>query len=146
MNLTIRSAEEKEIDLIVSMNKKLIEDEGSTNPMNRDELKERMLNWLRTGWNIDLLCIQDRIIGYALYQFGTNPFDEKIKEVYVRQYFISRNERNHGYGMAGVRLLKEQRFKDIQTIIIDVLETNPTGKRFWEKAGFKPYYTNMRLE
>jgi hypothetical protein len=43
-------------------------------------------------------------------------------------------------------MLRETRFGDVETIEINVLETNRIGKGFWNKAGFEPYVINMRLQ
>lgn len=148
MSISLRTVKEIEIHIIAEMNAQLIEDERSTNPMNREQLELRALDWLRADWNIDFICANNKIVGYALYQFKyqSTQFNRNLKEVYLRQYFIRREERNKGYGIDGIKLLKEQRFNGIKTIIIDVLEANPKGRAFWEKAGFMPYYTNMRME
>lgn len=144
MAVSLRAANELDVEVIAGMNLQLIQDEGSTNPMNMGQLRARILEWLSSGWDIDLLIVEERIVGYAVYRLQCNPFDDTEKEVYIRQYFINRDERQKGYGIEGVQLLMETRFSAVKSLIIDVLETNPQGKRFWEKAGFKPYCTNMR--
>jgi RimJ/RimL family protein N-acetyltransferase len=128
------------------MNKQLIEDEKSSNPMGIRELEECMREFLESNWVIDLIMKEAKIIGYTLYKYQEDLLNRNEKQVYVRQYFIRRENRKMGYGIAGIELLKKTRFKDVKRIEIDVLETNPEGKRFWERAGFKPYYTNMRIE
>lgn len=50
------------------------EDEGSPNPMSLDELEQRMRDWLKSGWHIDLLCIDKDVVGYALYRFRQNEY------------------------------------------------------------------------
>jgi len=144
--LSLRSAGEPDMKVIAEMNFRLIQDEGSSNPMTVAQLKQRALDWLRSGWNFDLLCTGEKIIGYALYQIRPHPYHNNQMEAYIRQYFIDSNERQKGYGREGIHLLKEKRFKEMSAIVIDVLETNPQGRRFWESVGFKPYYTNMRME
>lgn len=143
--LSLRSAGELDMGVIAEMNFRLIQDEGSSNPMTVAQLKQRAIDWLKSGWNFDLICTGDRIIGYALYQIRPHPYNEKQLEAYIRQYFIESNERQKGYGRKGINLLKEKRFKEMDAIVIDVLETNPKGRSFWERVGFKPYYTNMRM-
>jgi predicted acetyltransferase len=144
--LTLRRADYNDLELLANMNKYLIEDENSPNPMTYQELKSRMMNWLRTDWNIDLLLFGDEVVGYALYQFRTNAYFPEQKEVYIRQYFIMRGHRSEGYGQEGIKMLFESRFKDVETIMIDVLEENPRGMNFWRKSGFIPYSTTMKLK
>lgn len=145
MTLRLQSARKEELQILAEMNKQLIEDEKSSNPMGIQELEERMREFLESHWEIDLLMKEATIIGYVLYQYQEGSFHREEKQVYIRQYFIRREYRNMGYGIAGIDLLRKTRFKDVKKIEIDVLETNPEGKQFWERAGFKPYYTNMRL-
>ncbi|WP_418304259.1 GNAT family N-acetyltransferase [Paenibacillus ihbetae] len=86
----------------------------------------------------------EQIVGYALYLERVDVNNRKDKTVYLRQYFIRRQYRRSGLGKRGVDLMRTELFQDT-TISIDVLESNPGGKRFWEEIGFKKYYTNMRL-
>jgi GNAT superfamily N-acetyltransferase len=144
--LVLRSANNSDLDILTQMNRELVEDEGSQNPMKYEELKNRMMNWLMTDWNIDLLTSNDTVVGYALYQYRNNQYNEAEKEVYLRQFFIMRESRNKGYGQLGIELLRERRFNEVKTIIIDVLETNPKGINFWRKCGFLPYSATMKLD
>lgn len=146
MELELRRATSSDIDRLAEMNKQLIEDEGSMNPMNLDELKQRMYEWLHSSYFADLLISDQEVAGYALYTFRANSYDKNIQEVYLRQYFIGRTFRKQGLGLKGIGLLKEQRFKDMDTIEIDVLEANTAGKSFWVSAGFEPYAINMKLK
>ncbi len=144
MKLHLRSATLDDLELLADMNRQLIEDEGSSNPMNGDQLRQRMRNWLTTDWQADLLINGGDVVGYALYQFRNNVYRPEVREAYLRHYFISRTHRTTGYGLQGMRLLQELRFKDVATTEIDVLVSNRIGNRFWLKAGFEPYATNMR--
>lgn len=146
MTLRLQSAEISDLRILAEMNKQLIEDEKSSNPMGIKELEERMTGFLKSSWEIDLIMSETKIIGYALYQFHDEEYKGESKRVYLRQYFIRKEFRNKGYGIAGIELLKITRFKDVKRIEIDVLESNPNGQRFWRRAGFKTYYTNMRIE
>ena len=144
--LRLQSARNEDLQILAEMNKQLIEDERSSNPMGINELEKRMSEFFENAWEIDLIMKEEKIIGYTLYQYQEDSINRTEKRVYIRQYFIRREYRKMGYGIAGIDLLWNTRFKDVKRIEIDVLETNPEGKRFWDKAGFKPYYTNMRLE
>ncbi|WP_145412099.1 GNAT family N-acetyltransferase [Paenibacillus xylanexedens] len=146
MTLRLQSARNKDLQILAEMNKQLIEDEKSSNPMGIDELEKRMSEFLENAWEIDLIMKEEKIIGYTLYQYQEDSINRTEKRVYIRQYFIRREYRKMGHGTAGIELLKKTRFREAKQIEIDVLETNPEGKKFWDRAGFKPYYTNMRIE
>ncbi|MDG0791443.1 hypothetical protein OMP38_11625 [Cohnella ginsengisoli] len=79
MVLALKSATTNDVEIIAKMNFQLIEDEGSTNPMNITQLQDRMLNWLSHGWDADLLVFQEKIVGYAVYKFQMNSFDDTKK-------------------------------------------------------------------
>jgi len=54
MSLAVRVAGSDDVRLLAQMNKRLIEDEGSRNPMSTPELEQRMRGWLDHGWNVSL--------------------------------------------------------------------------------------------
>jgi len=143
--IRIKAASMDDVGLLAEMNKHLIEDEGSFNPMDREQLQHRMRNWLKTDWRADLLMHGEETAGYALYRFKENDYHPDIKEVYLRQYFIGREHRGNGLGLQGIMLLRELRFRDVNAIEIDVLEANRIGKSFWLRAGFEPYSCNMKM-
>ncbi|WP_162848416.1 GNAT family N-acetyltransferase [Paenibacillus nanensis] len=145
MTLTLRGALESDLPILAQMNKQLIDDEGSLNPMTISELEDRMRVWLLSDWHIDLLCKDTEIVGYALYQFRDNTYYKVEREVYVRQFFITSDHRMMGFGREGINLLKETRFPDVKTIIVDVLVNNHRGMSFWQQVGFAPYQTTMKL-
>ncbi len=74
----------------------------------------------------------------------TVHFKDQI-EVYLRQYFIASAYRRKGYGREGIHLLKTSLFPSHSTLIIDVLERNSGGYKFWKGLGFEPYCTTMKL-
>ena len=145
MDLALRRATEDDLKELVVMNKHLIEDEGSQNPMSTEQLADRMRAWFMSAeWHIDLIYSHGAVVGYALYQFQPDPYQEDRQNVYLRQYFVKREYRNQGVGLEGIRLLLTKRFQDVGTVTIDVLETNPAGMRFWRKAGFLSYSMTMK--
>lgn len=143
--MILKIASNADISLLAEMNQDLIIDEKSLNPMTYEELCLRMSELINSDWIAYILEVKQKVIGYVLFKNGNNPFDGSKTEVYIRQYFIRPEYRNQGYGRKGINLLREQIFRNESAIIIDVLESNPLGKSFWESIGFETYYTNMRL-
>lgn len=144
--LKLRKAGPSDLTLLAEMNSRLIADEGSANPMGPEALRERMEGWLSADWQADLLCTGEQVVGYALYQFREAPYRQGELEVYLRQYYIEREYRRSGYGLHGLQLLLDERFREAGAVVVDVLETNERGRRFWSKAGFRGYARNLRLE
>lgn len=143
--LRIVPARMNDVHVLSQMNQELIEDEKSENPMTLAELTERMIGFLNAEWRAVLFVLDDRIVGYALYKEEDLTSKEQGQSIYIRQYYISRSDRGQGLGRQGLSQLKTELFKD-KAISIDVLESNPNGKRFWESLGFTPYFTNMYLK
>jgi len=128
------------------MNRRLIEDEGSRNPMSLAELQNRMGEWLRDEWQIELFVDEDAAVGYAVYQFRRDVYELNKVVVYLRQLYIERDRRSRGLGSRAVKLLAQTRFPAGCRIEVDVLASNPRGARFWSQVGFQPYCTTLWLQ
>jgi len=121
--------------LLAQMNKQLINDEGSDNPMNVAELTVRMQGFLRgsyCAWFV--VDDMEQVIGYALVDMASTPY-------YVRHFFIAVPFRRRGMGRMAFALLRGQ--LDYQPLELDVLMSNPTGLAFWQALGLHP--RSMRL-
>ncbi|MGO4185507.1 N-acetyltransferase family protein [Paenibacillus sp. TAF43_2] len=146
MEFWIRKATIDDLKLLSQMNKELIEDEGSRNPMTLAQLEDRFLGWLSSDWEISLFEKDSAILGYAVYQISADVFYPEESNVYLRQYYIARQQRSHGYGSAVLKQLVRDSFPSGAKVTIDVLASNPRGQQFWTSCGFEPYYTNMQLK
>ncbi len=89
--ITLRLVEPTDLDLLAIWNKQLIEDERHDNLMGVPELKERMQGFLQTGYRAYLFEDGREPVGYALVNLTKDP-------LYLRQFFIARKHRRHGYG------------------------------------------------
>ncbi len=140
---SVRKAGEADLPLLARLNRALIEDEGSRNPMALDALKARMAEFLRDGWRADLFYRDDEVLGYVLYQIGRDDYED-APLVYLRQFFIIKEHRRQGYGLHAVEYLIKYAFPPGSIVSLDVLQTNASGRKFWEKAGFSRYYINLK--
>jgi ribosomal protein S18 acetylase RimI-like enzyme len=130
---------------LADMNRMLIEDEGSDNPMAREALEARMRGWLTSGvYQAVLLRRQGEVVGYVLYRQETNEYNVAQQIVYVRQFFVKRTYRRRGIGRAAFEQVVAQLFPPDAVIILEVLATNLQGRAFWERLGFEPYFTTYR--
>lgn len=135
--MDIKKCTEADITYLARLNKQLIEDEKSDNPMNIFELEERMKNFISTDYDAYYFYVNDNIIGYALVNHSVEP-------LYLRQFLIDRKYRKQHYGTEAFKSLLE--FFGVSKIDIEVLAWNKTGKLFWESCGFKDISHYMRLE
>jgi GNAT superfamily N-acetyltransferase len=145
MALATRPATEADLPLLARMNKHLIEDEGSRNPMSLDQLAERMRGWVLGDWGVKLFLAGETIVGYAVYQLRRDEYFPQQTIVYLRQLFVERDRRSRGLGAEAVALLVQEHFPPGCTVVIDALASNPRGAAFWQKVGFAPYCATMHL-
>lgn len=143
MSLVVRSASLADLSLLAEMNKRLIEDEGSRNPMSVAQLAERMRGWLLGDWAARLFLADEQIIGYALYQLRRDEYFPDQIVVYLRQFYIEREARRRGLGTEALRTLVAEHFPPDCTVVIDVLAANLQGYAFWQHAGFQPHCITM---
>jgi len=131
---------EEDLDVLAVLNKQLIEDEQHDNPMNVQELKERMRGFLRSDYKAYLFKDQQEVIkGYALVNHARNP-------LYLRHFFICRDSRRQGLGRMAFHLLLEQLETD--TMDVEVLSWNERGYAFWKSLGFveRSIYMRRKVE
>jgi GNAT superfamily N-acetyltransferase len=148
MRVIVRSAIAADMPLLAEMNRRLIEDEGSRNPMTAAELQQRMCAWWSDGWEIRLFVDeeQERVVGYALYQIRCDDYFPERKIIYLRQFYVERAMRLQGIGRGALTWLQENEWPADCTVVIDVLASNPLAHAFWKRMGFDTYYTDMRFE
>lgn len=120
---------------LAELNKQLIEDEHSSNPMSIDELQERMSGFLSTEYSAYYFMEGEDIIGYALVRNNCTP-------PYLRQFLIDRKYRGQHYGTKAFHMLLEH--LGVTSIDIEVLTVNKSGAAFWETCGFKELSRYMR--
>ena len=128
---------DQDIHTLAVLNKRLIEDEKSVNPMSTEELENRMKTFLANEYNAYFFKEAEEIVGYALVRHSCSP-------LYLRQFYIDRAYRRKHYGEKAFHKLRE--FLQADTINIDVLPWNEPGLRFWEKLGFTPTCISMNYK
>jgi GNAT superfamily N-acetyltransferase len=144
MQLTIRAATLADARLLGEMNRQLADAEQSRNALSVGALARRMEEWLSADWRGVLFEIPE-VVGYCIFQIGSDYYEPTIPEVYVRQFFIAADQRGLGLGRRAFELLRTTEFPPESRIHLDVLATNPPGQRFWQSVGFEPYSVAMRF-
>lgn len=142
--ITLRHATLDDVAILADMNQQLIIDESSPNPMNLEELKSRMVKWLSSDRDAIIVERGDDIIGYMMFWRMDDEFYPYKDSIYIRQFFILPSFRRRGIGQVAFDRIIEQFIDKDVALTLDVLETNPEGKAFWEKLGFVEYHTTMR--
>ena len=124
-----------DIKILAELNKQLIKDEKANNKMDINNLENRMKEFLNNGYKAYFLKTENDIIGYALCDITKNP-------IYLRQYFIKKEERRKHYGKLGFRKLIE--LLGVDKMEIDVYKWNSVGIKFWESLGFIEQWKRMK--
>lgn len=125
-----------DVPRLAAMNKCLIEDENSDNPMNTEELETRMAGFIRGDYDAYFFIKGEEAVGYALIRHTSSP-------PYLRQFYIVREYRRRHYGKEAFGLLLD--YLDVNTIDIDVLPWNEAGLSFWKSLGFSETCISMRF-
>lgn len=130
---------------LAAMNKCLIDDECSDNPMTLPELEQRMAGFLQGEFQGVLIHVDGKTAGYCLFRPEEGSYGGK-PGIYLRQYIIKPEYRQHGLGRAALKHIIETCFTDAAFVTLDVLECNEVGKAFWANVGFKPIYHRLKLD
>lgn len=137
MNVTWRDASEIDLDLLAEWNHQLIRDEGHRNPMSVEQLAERMKKWLQGEYRA-ILFPSDKPVGYAL-------FKKEEGLIYLRQFFVRRDQRRGGIGRAAFEILKREVWPPDVRLTVDVLCRNVGGVAFWRSVGDQDYCLTLEI-
>ena len=125
--------------LLAEMNSRLLEDEGHRNRgMSLTDLDRRMAGWLSSGEYQAVLFRTDLPVAYALFRLD-DP------EVFLRQFFVEREQRRQGIGRAAFAILRNYVWTPSSRVTLEVLVHNVAAQAFWRAVGFRDYAVEMEL-
>lgn len=127
--MEIVRAELTDAETLAGLNQHLIEDEGHPNPMNRDQLAQRMKEWLKTGYICYMVKHNGCIVAYCLYRDDCGYY-------YMRQLYVDRSHRRRGIATQLLDWLYENVWKD-KKVRLDVLAQNKDAVAFYKTYGFR---------
>ena len=134
-----RRATSLDVAKLARLNEQLIRDEGHRNRMSLKELEERMALWLGTGYQAVLFEQSENTVGYVLYR-------EETEHVYIRHFFILRENRRCGIGRAALQWLLTNVWSGARRLRAEVLVDNQDGIAFWRAVGFADYCLTMEMD
>jgi GNAT superfamily N-acetyltransferase len=139
MTIALRRANLTDVPVLARLNKQLVADEGSRNPMAMPQLEARMTGWLSGGtYTAVLIYWRGEVAGYCLYQQRQDTHFPEQVVLYVRQFCIERSLRRQGIGRTAFERLSAVCFPDDATLELEVLAHNMAGRAFWASLGFAP--------
>ncbi len=127
---------ETDLENLAEMNLSLIADEGHSNPMNVDQLGERMESWLKTDYEAEIITAESNVVGYCLWR-------EYPEYTYIRQLYIKPEFRRQEYARQAIDWLRNNMWNSDLPLRMEVLVENKNGIEFWRKVGFKDYCITM---
>ena len=137
MKLTWHDAADSDISLLAEWNHQLIRDEGHRNAMTVEQLADRMRTFLREGYRAVLFCHQEPL-GYALFRRDSDA-------IYLRQFFVRRDQRRRGIGRASFAILRRDIWPNDIRLTVDVLSHNESAIAFWRGVGYRDYCLTMEI-
>lgn len=108
------------------------------------QLEQRMRGWIENGATALIIEAENEIAGYLLYRERKDEYFPDRTEIYLRQMYIVPELRGRSIGSDAVNLFVEEHLPSGARVLLEVLETNPRARRFWERAGFTPYSVAMQ--
>lgn len=126
-------------ELLGRLNAQLAEDEGAQPIGPPSAYVERIRSWLERGrYEAAVARRGDDVLAYVVWRA-----DPDYGDIYIRQFFVSREHRGAGLGC---RLFERAvvQFWPGKPLRLDVYDSNPRGGKFWERVGFTPYSRLMR--
>lgn len=132
----LRAAGNDDVGLLADLNMLLLEEERYDRTFTREELIERMGDFLASSYDAFFIMSKERVAGYALVNRALSP-------PYIRQFYVSPEYRRRGLGRSAVEDI--QRAYAAASLDVEVMAWNDGGIRFWRALGFEHRYDGMRL-
>jgi ribosomal protein S18 acetylase RimI-like enzyme len=132
-----RFATAQDARLLAELNHQLIADEGHGNPMDANQLEQRMLDWLKSEYQAVLFQRELDVLAYALYR------SDEYGRIHLRQFFVDRNHRRQGVGREAMHLFRAGVVPGGKRIVVEVLTANAAARSFWAANGFREYAVTL---
>lgn len=126
----------EDVNELACMYRYLREDENAPGFISDDELRNQISSFLEGDYKAFAFSDEGKTVGYALINMTLKP-------LYLRHFFICRDQRRKGYGREAMRCIME--YLQISEIDIEVYAWNERGLAFWKSIGFKERVYKMRL-
>jgi ribosomal-protein-alanine N-acetyltransferase len=118
-----------DVEKLAELNKRLIEDERCPNPMNRQQLVQRMSEWLQGGYSCYLGIEDGIVIAYCLFRDDGEYY-------YMRQLFVEREHRRRGIATKLLNWMYRNIWTD-KKVRLDVFFHNKEAIAFYKAYGFQ---------
>ena len=134
----LREATTEDLPLLAELNRQLIQDQQSPNPMSVAELEERMRGWLVAEYRAALFEIDSQPVAYGLFRPNEGG-------IHLRQFFVARAFRRQGIGRRAIEAFRQRFVPPGAALTLEVLVHNSAGLAFWRALGFQEHALSFRL-
>ena len=124
----------EDVHLLAKLNQLFIEEEEPESHVSLPHVEDRMLSYINSEYDAFFFQKDDKTVGYALCSKSKTP-------LYLRQFYISHDERRKGYGKEAFTQLLA--YLNISLNDIDVYAWDDSGVAFWRSLGFNKRRYNM---
>ncbi|MEP2936121.1 MAG: GNAT family N-acetyltransferase [Gilvibacter sp.] len=151
MNPIVRKATLEDLPVLLEFEQGLIKAERPMDP----NLKEGRISYYDlgefiTGKDADLYVVtlnQEIVASGYVKIIADRPYLKHSDMAYLGFMFVPEKHRGNGYNQLILDALIEwSKARGIQEIRLDVYDQNDSALRAYQKAGFKNYLINMRLD
>ena len=97
-----------------------------------------MRGWLMREYEAVIFEDQAGVVAYALYRHDD-------REVYLRQFFVPREQRRRGLGRAAIGILRDEVWPSEKRLLVEVLWHNTAALHFWKAVGFEEYSLALEI-
>ena len=151
VNVKIRHADEKDLEEIVRLSKKLGRDESAMDSMISPSPSEfQSPSWILKnikGENTVVFVaeVEGKIVGYSL-GWVSQPWAYKGKRGYICDCFVEKSFRRRGIGKALVKAMLEWfTSKGVECVEADVYSSNVPSLKLFKKLGFEEVFKRLRF-
>ncbi len=127
--MKVAKAELTDVEKLAELNKRLIEDERHPNPMNVQQLAQRMIEWLQDEYSCYLASEDGSTVAYCLFRNDGEYY-------YMRQLFVERSHRRKGLATKLLDWMYQNVWTD-KKVRLDVLSHNEEAIAFYRAYGFQ---------
>ena len=140
--MTYRHASVFDIKLLARLNSQLIEDQNHRGRLSLQDLEKLWRGWLAKDYKAVLFEQNSHVVAYALYRPGESH-EPSEANIYLRQFFVSREHRRQGVGCEAMKLLVEKIWPRGARVTVEVLAANDRAQGFFRSIGFSDYAITM---
>ena len=135
--ITSEQAQYKDLAEIASLNIQLQIDEGSQ-PLSQQQAEQRLTKWLSQDYRCYFLLSDNIRVGYVLFRPTDSDSEGHPEGFYIRQFMIIPEHRGKGLGAAAFEHFASH-ITGNAPLILEVLISNPMGRKFWNSVGFNEH-------